>query len=150
MSSLLSPLITYDRGPLNHITTCQERLHLCLTELHRDKAQACVILSNLDVFSGGSVCLCAAKPSWRAGKDSVEHNCALPGGWVRWAGESEKPLTSLTSAAHKLLIGMACPSSPPVSGLEFSLNVSCVLLLSLKSELIHHAFPRHSLLMLWG
>lgn len=76
MSSLLSPLIMYDRGPLNHITTCQERLYLCLTELHRDKAQASVILSNLDVFSGGNVCLRAARPSRRAGKDSVEHNCA--------------------------------------------------------------------------
>lgn len=66
MSSSLSPLIMYDRGPLNHITSCQERLYLCLTDLHRDKAQASVILSNLDVFSGGNVCLCAARPpvSW--------------------------------------------------------------------------------------
>lgn len=78
MSSSLSPLIMYDRGPLNHITSCQERLYLCLTDLHRDKAQASVILSNLDVFSGGNVCLCAARPSAGAGTDSGEHNCALP------------------------------------------------------------------------
>lgn len=82
MSSLLSALIMYDRGTLNHITSCQERLYLCLTDLHRDKAQASVILSNLDIFSGGNACLCAARPSRGAGNDFVVHNFVSPEVWI--------------------------------------------------------------------
>lgn len=154
MSSLLSPLIMYDMGPLNHITTCQERLYLCLTELHRDKAQASVILSNLDVFFLVGMCVYVQQghPE-ELGKILWSTTVPSQGG-----GSDNLEVFSVSDFSYQCYwqaadsIGVSTlPSRPFIcNGLEFYLNVSCVLLLSLKRWLIHHTFPRHYILMLCG
>lgn len=105
-----------------------------LTELHRDKAQASVILSNLDVFFLVGMCVYVQQghPE-ELGKFLWSTTVPSEGG-----GSDNLGVFSVSDFSYQCYSQAAdsvstLPSRPFIcNGLEFYLNVSCVLLLSLK------------------